>query len=65
MKEVYDDTQLEFYGLTSEDIENIKSDILYSSNQLQKSKNFKRYKKGIHNGEGPKKTGKKDVTNQT
>jgi len=26
MKPIYDNTQLEFYGLTSEDIENIKSE---------------------------------------
>jgi len=36
------------YKDSSEDIENIKSDILYSNNQLQKSKNFKRYKKEKH-----------------
>ena len=36
------------YKDSDEDIENIKSDILYSNNQLQKSKNFKRYKKEKH-----------------
>jgi len=33
---------------SDEDIENIKEKILYSSNQLDKSKNAKRYKKDKH-----------------
>ena len=36
------------YKDSEEDIENIKSDILYASNQLDKSKNAKRYKKDKH-----------------
>ncbi len=36
------------YKDSSEDIENIKSDILYSANQLEKSKNARRYKKEKH-----------------
>ena len=33
---------------SDEDIEDIKSEILYSSNQLDKSKNSRRYKKDKH-----------------
>ena len=36
------------YKESSEDIENIKSEILYASNQLDKSKNARRYKKDKH-----------------
>jgi len=36
------------YKESSEDIENIKEDLLYSSNQLDKSKNARRYKKDKH-----------------
>ena len=36
------------YKESDEDIENIKEEILYSSNQLDKSKNAKRYKKDKH-----------------
>jgi len=36
------------YKDSSEDIENIKDELLYSSNQLDKSKNAKRYKKDKH-----------------
>jgi len=36
------------YKDSQEDIENIKSDLLYASNQLEKSKNAKRYKKDKH-----------------
>ncbi len=34
---------------SDDDIENIKSEILYSSNQLDKTKNSRRYKKDKHN----------------
>jgi len=37
------------YKESDEDIENIKEELLYSSNQLEKSKNAKRYKKDKHN----------------
>jgi len=37
------------YKQSDEDIENIKEELLYSSNQLEKSKNAKRYKKDKHN----------------
>ena len=36
------------YKDSKEDIEDIKSTILYASNQLDKSKNAKRYKKDKH-----------------
>jgi len=36
------------YQNSEEDIENIKDELLYSSNQLDKSKNAKRYKKDKH-----------------
>ncbi|MBA1432997.1 MAG: hypothetical protein FAF04_05280 [Epsilonproteobacteria bacterium] len=36
------------YKESSEDIDNIKEDLLYSSNQLDKSKNARRYKKDKH-----------------
>lgn len=36
------------YKGSEEDIENIKEELLYSSNQLDKSKNAKRYKKDKH-----------------
>ncbi|WP_373070303.1 hypothetical protein [Sulfurimonas sp.] len=36
------------YKDSDDDIENIKEDILYSSNQLDKSKNARRYKKDKH-----------------
>jgi len=36
------------YKDSQEDIENIKEELLYSSNQLDKSKNAKRYKKDKH-----------------
>ncbi len=36
------------YHGSKEDIQNIKEDILYHSNQLEKSKNAKRYKKDKH-----------------
>ena len=36
------------YKESEEDIENIKEEILYASNQLDKSKNAKRYKKDKH-----------------
>jgi len=36
------------YKKSDEDIENIKSEILYSVNQLEKSKNSRRYKKDKH-----------------
>ena len=36
------------YKESEEDIENIKEELLYSSNQLDKSKNAKRYKKDKH-----------------
>jgi len=36
------------YKDSDEEIENIKSDILYSANQLEKSKNARRYKKDKH-----------------
>jgi len=36
------------YKESQEDIENIKEELLYSSNQLDKSKNAKRYKKDKH-----------------
>jgi hypothetical protein len=36
------------YKESEEDIDNIKSEILHSSNQLDKSKNAKRYKKDKH-----------------
>ena len=36
------------YKDSSEDIENIKDELLHSSNQLDKSKNAKRYKKDKH-----------------
>ena len=38
---------IEYKG-SEEDIENIKEELLYSSNQLDKSKNAKRYKKDKH-----------------
>ncbi len=37
------------YKDSSTEIEDIKNDLLYSSNQLDKSKNAKRYKKDKHN----------------
>lgn len=36
------------YKDSKEDIENIKEELLYSANQLDKSKNAKRYKKDKH-----------------
>ncbi len=36
------------YKESDEDVENIKEELLYSSNQLDKSKNAKRYKKDKH-----------------
>jgi len=36
------------YQKTEDDVDNIKEDILYSSNQLDKSKNARRYKKDKH-----------------
>jgi len=36
------------YKESDEDIDNIKEELLYSSNQLDKSKNAKRYKKDKH-----------------
>jgi hypothetical protein len=36
------------YQDSEEDIENIREELLYSSNQLDKSKNAKRYKKDKH-----------------
>ncbi|MEA3370333.1 MAG: hypothetical protein U9Q40_03265 [Campylobacterota bacterium] len=36
------------YKESDEDIENIKEELIYSSNQLDKSKNAKRYKKDKH-----------------
>ena len=36
------------YKESDEDVENIKEDLLYSSNQLDKSKNARRYKKDKH-----------------
>ena len=36
------------YKESDEDIENIKEDLLYSSNQLDKNKNARRYKKDKH-----------------
>ena len=36
------------YKESEEDIENIKESLLYASNQLEKSKNAKRYKKDKH-----------------
>ncbi len=36
------------YKESEEDIENIREEILYASNQLDKSKNAKRYKKDKH-----------------
>ncbi len=36
------------YKGSQEDIENIREELLYSSNQLDKSKNAKRYKKDKH-----------------
>jgi len=36
------------YKESQEDIQNIKEELLYSSNQLDKSKNAKRYKKDKH-----------------
>jgi len=36
------------YKDSDEDIDNIKEELLYSSNQLDKSKNAKRYKKDKH-----------------
>ncbi|QOP46088.1 hypothetical protein [Sulfurimonas paralvinellae] len=36
------------YKESSEDIENIKEDLLYSINQLEKNKNARRYKKDKH-----------------
>ncbi|QSZ41387.1 hypothetical protein GJV85_04455 [Sulfurimonas aquatica] len=38
------------YKDSEEDIENIKEELLHSSNQLDKSKNAKRYKKDKHSG---------------
>jgi len=37
------------YENSSEEIENIKEELLYSANQLEKSKNARRYKKEKHN----------------
>jgi hypothetical protein len=36
------------YKSTQDDVDNIKEDILYNSNQLDKSKNARRYKKDKH-----------------
>ncbi|ADN09580.1 hypothetical protein [Sulfurimonas autotrophica] len=36
------------YKDSNEDIDNIKEELLYSANQLEKSKNAKRYKKDKH-----------------
>jgi len=36
------------YKESHEDIQNIKEDLLYQSNQLDKSKNARRYKKDKH-----------------
>jgi len=36
------------YKDSSEDVENIKEELLYSANQLEKSKNARRYKKDKH-----------------
>ena len=36
------------YKESDEDMDNIKEDILYSSNQLDKNKNARRYKKDKH-----------------
>ena len=36
------------YAGNQSDIEDVKKDILYSANQLEKSKNFKKYKKPKH-----------------
>lgn len=36
------------YKESQEDIENIKEELLYSANQLEKSKNARRYKKDKH-----------------
>jgi len=36
------------YKESDDDVENIKEDILYSANQLDKSKNARRYKKDKH-----------------
>ena len=36
------------YAQSETDIEDIKKDVLYSANQLEKSKNFKKYKKPKH-----------------
>jgi len=38
------------YKGSSEDIQNIKEELLYSTNQLDKSKNARRYKKDKHKG---------------
>ncbi|WP_457746495.1 hypothetical protein [Sulfurimonas sp.] len=38
------------YKESQEDIDNIKEEILYSANQLDKSKNARRYKKEKHKG---------------
>jgi len=40
------------YANGSSEIEEIKKDILYSANQLEKSKNFKKYKKPKHSKRG-------------
>jgi len=40
--------KIQSYIQTKEEIEEIKKDILYTQNQLQKSKNFKKYKKPKH-----------------
>jgi hypothetical protein len=36
------------YKGSSDDIQNIKEELLYSANQLEKSKNARRYKKEKH-----------------
>ena len=36
------------YAYSETEIEDIKKDVLYSANQLEKSKNFKKYKKPKH-----------------
>lgn len=41
-------TKMINYRESDKDIEDIKDDILYSSNQLEKSKNARRYKKDKH-----------------
>jgi len=41
-------TKMISYKESDKNIEDIKSDILYSSNQLEKSKNARRYKKDKH-----------------